>query len=65
MSDTATATDTVTDRHTTERQRERASEKRLGLHVRQGKIFEICIKKNSLKEKSGVLFCFGGCFGYL
>jgi hypothetical protein len=35
------------------------------LHVRQGKIFEMCIKKNSLKEKSGFLFCFAGCFGYL
>jgi hypothetical protein len=63
LSDTATATakDTATDTGTPQRERERASKKRLGLHVRQGKKFEMCIKKNSLKEKSGFLFCFGGC----
>jgi len=41
-------------RHTTphhgERERERKREKRLGLYWRQGKIFEMCIKKTAAKE---------------
>jgi hypothetical protein len=43
-------------RHTRERERERESKKRLGLHVRQGKIFEMCIKKTASKRKAGFSF---------
>jgi hypothetical protein len=47
------------------REREREREKPLELDVRPGKIIVMLIKKTASegKEKTAVLFCFGGNFG--